>query len=109
MYQSLNLLDREIALMCINNNAVCPSWVRSPMVEAECKKSPNREGALKAMSRLSPGPELEEIAEATISLPRLTPKVLDANFSALKVPIIRITPPLGRLPEQCAYIVGNTS
>lgn len=49
-------------------NAVCPSWVRTPMVEAECKKNPSLEGAIKTMSPLGRAAELEEVAGVVIFL-----------------------------------------
>lgn len=63
-----HLVTNETGAIDNSNNAVCPSWVRSPLVEAECEKDPNREGAIKAMSPLSPAAELEEIAGVTIPL-----------------------------------------
>lgn len=46
----------------------CPSWVRTPIAEAECKKDPKPEGAIKAMSPLGRAAELEEVAGAILVL-----------------------------------------
>ena len=49
-------------------NAVCPTWVRTPMVEEECKKNPELAGAIKAMSPLGRAAELDEVVGVILFL-----------------------------------------
>ena len=49
-------------------NAVCPSWVRTPLVEAECSNNPSLEGAIKTLSPLGRAAEPEEVAGAILFL-----------------------------------------
>ena len=46
---------------------VCPKS-RTPIVEAECKKNPNLDGAIKALSPLGRAAELEEVAGVILFL-----------------------------------------
>lgn len=59
-YANRGHLALDCASKGVRVNAVCPSWLRTPMVEAECKKNPNLDGAIKASSPLSRAAELEE-------------------------------------------------
>ena len=54
--------------MGVRVNAVCPSWVRTPMVEEECRKNPALEGAIKQMSPFGRAAELEEVAGVIVFL-----------------------------------------
>ncbi len=61
-----------LALDCADKgvrvNAVCPTWVRTQMVEAECQKNPQLEGAIKALSPLGRAAEVEEVAGVIVFL-----------------------------------------
>lgn len=64
--------DHWLALDCagqgVRVNAVCPTWVRTPMVEEECKKNPGLEGTIQKLSPLGRAAETEEIAGAIVFL-----------------------------------------
>ena len=43
-------------------NAVCPTWVRTPMLEEKCKKNPKVKELIKAMCPLDRAAEPEEVS-----------------------------------------------
>ena len=49
-------------------NAVCPTWVRTPLLEKECRNNPAVAGAIQQLSPLSRAAEVEEITGAILFL-----------------------------------------
>ncbi|KAF2203324.1 NAD(P)-binding protein [Delitschia confertaspora ATCC 74209] len=52
----------------IRVNAICPSWVRTPMYEEECKKFPPVEDFIKASVPVGRPAEVEEIGDSIVYL-----------------------------------------
>ncbi|TGO68480.1 hypothetical protein BOTNAR_0024g00310 [Botryotinia narcissicola] len=52
----------------IRVNAVCPTWVRTPMVEEECRRNPTVMQTVEAIVPLKRMAEPEEIADAVVFL-----------------------------------------
>ncbi|KAL8729277.1 MAG: hypothetical protein Q9181_005056 [Wetmoreana brouardii] len=65
-------ITKTAALDCASHgvrvNALCPTWVRTPMVEEECRKNPGLEDVIKKLSPLARAAELDEITGAIIFL-----------------------------------------
>ncbi|KAL8769664.1 MAG: hypothetical protein Q9209_004461 [Squamulea sp. 1 TL-2023] len=65
-------ITKTAALDCASQgvriNAVCPTWVRTPMFEEECTKNPQLQEMIKALSPLGRAAEPEEIAGAVLFL-----------------------------------------
>ncbi|KAL8786816.1 MAG: hypothetical protein Q9213_002553 [Squamulea squamosa] len=65
-------ITKTAALDCatqgVRINAVCPTWVRTPMFEEECTKNPQLQEMVKALSPLGRAAEPEEIAGAVLFL-----------------------------------------
>ena len=53
----------ENATLGVRINAVCPTWVRTPMFETECKKLPTTPDIVKAVCPLGRAAEPEEVAD----------------------------------------------
>ncbi|KAL8846844.1 MAG: hypothetical protein Q9221_008102 [Calogaya cf. arnoldii] len=65
-------ITKTAALDCaaqgIRVNAVCPTWVRTPMFEEECSKNPQLQEMVKALSPLGRAAEPEEVAGVVLFL-----------------------------------------
>ncbi|KAI4226780.1 MAG: hypothetical protein L6R36_002920 [Xanthoria steineri] len=58
----------DCATQGVRVNAVCPTWVRTPMFEEECTKNPQLQETVKALSPLGRAAEPDEIAGAVLFL-----------------------------------------
>ena len=63
-----NQLAVDCASKGVRVNAICPTWVRTPLFEEELRKHPTLEGAVKALSPLGRAAEVEEVAGAVLFL-----------------------------------------
>lgn len=52
----------------VRGNAVCPTWVRTPMVEEECRRNQTVMQMVEAIVPLKRMAELEEIADMIVFL-----------------------------------------
>ncbi|KAL8877856.1 MAG: hypothetical protein Q9198_004214 [Flavoplaca austrocitrina] len=58
----------DLASQGVRVNAVCPTWVRTPMFEEECSKNPQLQEMVKALSPLGRAAEPDEIAGVILFL-----------------------------------------
>ena len=61
---TLHKIALEGAHLGIRTNAICPGWVETPMHTEECRRMPQMEGLVKAMSPLGRPAQPDEVAEA---------------------------------------------
>ncbi|KAL9630601.1 MAG: hypothetical protein Q9204_004637 [Flavoplaca sp. TL-2023a] len=58
----------DLASQGVRVNAVCPTWVRTPMFEEECSKNPQLQEIVKALSPLGRAAEPDEVAGVILFL-----------------------------------------
>lgn len=59
---------QDVATKGIRVNAMCPSWVRSPMYDSECQKFPPIQDFIKAAVPLGRPAEPDEVGESVVYL-----------------------------------------
>lgn len=63
LYTAIDMADKGIRV-----NAICPSWVRTPMFEAETAKNPATPDLVKAMIPLGRPIEVDEVGSSIVYL-----------------------------------------
>ncbi|KAL8885732.1 MAG: hypothetical protein Q9215_006452, partial [Flavoplaca cf. flavocitrina] len=58
----------DLASQGVRVNAVCPTWVRTPMFEGDCSKNPQLQEMVKALSPLGRAAEPDEVAGVILFL-----------------------------------------